>query len=146
MDILLSTVIAIIWGIFPFLLKFATKTVPIDIALLLLAFIWFACTLVYSLTTSGYKQVSNVISKIDKRVLLVIAVAAVTGLFIKNILYSYVIKTSNQLNVAIAIMSLSSLVSLAYGVIFLKYRLPIQAVIGICITAIGVFTMLYFTN
>lgn len=146
MDIVFSVIIAILWGVFPFLLKYATKTVSIDIVLVLLAFIWFICSLTYTLSKNGYKKVSDAIVNIDTRVWLVIALAALGGLFIKNILYSHVVKTSKQLNVAIAIMSLSSVVSLLYGILVFKYRLPMRAVIGICLTAVGVFIMLYSTN
>jgi drug/metabolite transporter (DMT)-like permease len=146
MDIVLSAVVAAIWGVFPFALKAASSKVPADIILAVMSFVWFASSCAYCLVTHGSNGLTETVKGLDARLLLLIGAAALIGLFVKNLIYLHVISTSKRLNVAIAVMSLSSAVSLLYGTLVLKYHVNTRAIVGICITAGGVAVMLHSSD
>lgn len=141
-DIILSLIIAILWGLFPFVIKYASQESSVNIVLLVMSFVWFASSCVYNLVL--YKgNLFRHLSDIKETLFIIIVLAGFIGLFIKNLLYLYVIDTTKRLNVSISIMSLSSVVSLLYGLYIMKYDINIGTIIGISLTAIGVSLMIY---
>jgi len=141
MDILLSFVIAIIWGMFPFIIKIAGDKTSLNIVILLLSFVWFAAACAYNIFLYKGNLIKH-ISTIRETAIILIVLAGFFGLFINNLLYIYVIDTTNKLNVSIAIMSLSSVVSLLFGIYIMKYEISMGTIIGILLTSLGVITMI----
>jgi hypothetical protein len=141
--IALSAIIAFIWGVFPWALKYASKSTPSDIILLVMSSVWFVSSCVYSTSVHGsVRNIWNAVQNIDTWVLTVTGLAAFFGIFLFFAIYIHVVDTSPRLNVAITIMSLSSVVSLIYACLFLNVVVPTQAIVGIVIAAIGVAIML----
>jgi drug/metabolite transporter (DMT)-like permease len=141
-DIAISFLIAIIWGAFPFAISYIVKDLPVHLALLCLSFIAFVYSFVYSFTKYGTTSIFHDLHKAKYTTLVLIAVAAFLGVFLKNILYFYVLDITSRLNVVVSIMSLSSVVSLLIGLSIFRVHLNIGIAIGIILTSIGVFVML----
>lgn len=144
MDILLSFIIAIIWGIFPFMIRVAAENTSTNIVILVMSFVWFASACAYNVFLYRGNLFTH-LKNIKEMALILIILAGFFGLFLKNLLYVYVIDSTNKLNVSIAIMSLSSVVSLLFGVYIMKYEISMGTVIGILLTALGVFMMIRFS-
>jgi len=141
-DILISFVIATIWGTFPFVISSIVKDLPVHVALLCLSFVAFICSCAYSFTKFGTSSILQDIHKAKYTTFLLIAMAAFFGVFLKNILYFYVVHITSRLNVVVSIMSLSSVVSLLIGLSIYRTNLNIGTTLGIILTSVGVFLML----
>lgn len=141
MDLLISFIIAIIWGIVPFVIKYLSMEIPTDLILLVMAFIWFLVSIIYSLFLNKQYFLRNLKCFKIKSILIIFSIAFI-GLFLKNILYVYVIEKSKRLNLAIAIMSLSSIVSLFYAIYVYKLKLTNIQTFGILLIGITLFVLL----
>lgn len=145
MNYILPLIIACIWGVFPFLIQYGLEMTSLNILLLLMSFSFFASAVCYNLWF--YKgNLLNEIKQVKNNVFICLILGAFIALFLKNLIYLHVIKTTNNLNIAIAITSLSSVISLAYAYTVIKLDVSLGSIIGIILTAIGVFTTLYFKN
>lgn len=143
-DIVLSLIIAVIWGTFPFMLLSVLQVTSIHITMLLLSFVWFAASCIYNIVL--YKgSLLDHLKTIRQDTLFVIIIAGVLGLFLKQLLYLYVIDTTNRLNVSIALMSLSSVVSLFIGIYYKKYNLNVPTIAGVLLVSIGIFMILKYS-
>lgn len=141
MDLFISFIIAVIWGIVPFMIKYLSREIPMDLILLVMAFIWFLTSIMYSLFLNKQYFFHN-LKCFKMKSLMIIFVIAFIGLFLKNILYVYVIDKSKKLNLAIAIMSLSSIVSLFYAIYVYKLKLTTIQIVGILTIGITLFLLL----
>lgn len=142
-DIVLSFIIAITLGFYPFLIKYANNLISIHTIMLLLSGIWFISSigLCILLKTNIIKDVKFCLTQNYYPLILVLLIGFF-GIFIGNLMQLYIIQNSNHLNIAIAIISLSSIVSYMYSLFVLKMKFNKCATIGIFLTAIGVFTMI----
>lgn len=143
-DILFAFLVAFIWGVFPFALKYASDKVSTNIIFLILAFVWFLSACIYNIVLYKGNLIYH-LKEVKYNIWIILIIAGFIGLFIKNMLYLHVIDITKRLNVAISIMSLSSIVSLFYALYILKYDLKLATIIGICLTAIGVILMINTT-
>jgi drug/metabolite transporter (DMT)-like permease len=141
-DIIISFLIAIIWGAFPFAISSIVKDLPVHLVLLCLSFVAFVCSSIYSFRQYGTLSILRDMYKVKYTTLLLIVIAAFFGVFLKNILYFYVINITSRLNIVVSIMSLSSVVSLLIGLSIFNVNLNIGTILGIILTSIGVFLML----
>lgn len=140
-DITISLIIALIWGTFPFIILSVLEQTSINVTMLILSFVWFAASCIYNIVL--YKgNLFKHIKSIKQKTFIILIAAGFLGLFLKQLLYLYVIDTTDKLNVSIALMSLSSVVSLFIGLYYKKYDLNLQTVAGVLMVAIGVFIML----
>lgn len=144
MDLFISFIIAIIWGIVPFLIKYLSNEIQMDLILLVMAFIWFFASMMYSIFLNKQYLFQN-LKSIKYNHYMIIVSTAFVGIFIKNILYFYVIEKSRRLNLAIAIMSLSGIVSLLYAIYVYKLYLSNIQITGILIIGITLFILLLNT-
>lgn len=142
-DIVLSFIIAITLGFYPFLIKYANNFMSVHTIMLLLSGIWFLSTTILCLLlkTDIKKDLKFCLEEKYTPLLLVLLVGFF-GIFLGNLIQLYIIKNSNHLNIAIAIISLSSAVSFLYSLFILKTTFNKCAIFGILLTAIGVFTMI----
>lgn len=140
MDLIISFIICIIWGVVPFILKYLSAIMPTDIVLLLISFLWFIFSLIYSLFLHDKSLFSSF--TLNANAFILIFLIAFLGIFLKNILYLHVIKYSSRLNLAIAIMSLSSIVSLIFAKLMYNVQISPIHTIGIILLSLIVFIML----
>lgn len=140
-DIVISLIIAVLWGTFPFIILSVLEETSINVTMLVLSFVWFAASCIYNIVLYKGNLLKH-IKTIKQKTLLIIIVAGFLGLFLKQLLYLYVIDTTSKLNVSIALMSLSSVVSLFIGLYYKKYDLNFPTVAGVLLVSIGVFIML----
>lgn len=143
-DIAISFLISLIWGAFPFAISSIVNDLPMHLALLCLSFVAFVCSCTYSFTQFGATSILQDMHKAKYTTLLLIAITAFLGVFLKNILYFYVVNITSRLNVVVSIMSLSSVVSLLIGLSIYRVNLNIGTTLGIIVTSVGVFLMLAF--
>jgi len=143
-DLLASFAIAVIWGAFPFAMASVLTHTTVHMSLLCLSFVFFVCTLAYSIlyTDGGAVTVFQEMRKLPLKTFFLLAAATILGIFVKSVLYFNVIQSTSRLNVTLAIMSLSSAVSLLIGIYIHKYALNRGTLIGIAVTCLGVFLML----
>lgn len=142
-DICLSFMIALTLGFYPFLIKYANNFMSIHTIMLILSGIWFISTTIFCLLikTDIRKDLKFCFQERYIPLLLVILIGFF-GIFLGNLIQLYIIKYSNHLNIAIAIISLSSVVSFLYSLFILKIKFNKCAIVGILLTAVGVFTMI----
>jgi uncharacterized membrane protein len=141
-DIALSFLIALVWGAFPFAISEIVKDLPVHVALLCLSFVAFTCACAYSFTKYGASSILQDISKAKYTTFVLIVMAAFLGVFLKNMIYFYVVNMTSRLNVVVSIMSLSSVVSLLIGLSIYRVNLNIGTTVGIILASVGVFLML----
>jgi drug/metabolite transporter (DMT)-like permease len=141
-DISLAFLIAVIWGIYPFVVKNIMKDASVHIALLGLTFASLVSAITYNIYRYGASATFKDVAALKYSTVILIALSAFVFIFFKNQLYFHVIDQTSRLNVTIALMSLSSVVSLIIGLALYKYDLNIGTIVGVTITGLGVFVLL----
>lgn len=144
-NILLSLLIAITWGFFPFLSVYVLKYISANIYLLLLSFTFFSAMCIYNLVFYKGNLFSH-LRTIKQNVLLAVILAGFFALFLNSLLYVYIINTGPALNISIALVSVSSMISLLVGIVLLKNELSLGSIIGVALMCLGVYIMLRFSK
>jgi hypothetical protein len=145
MDLIIkSFLVAIIWGLFPFAVRYMSKTLPLSVIPLLLSFVWFVSSFVQNIYKYKSSLFKTYLSKLGVIDMMILVLSGFVFMFLKNVLYVDVVSNSTPatVNIYISIMSLSSLVSLLYVLYVEGVRLSKMVILGICFVSVGIF-MLY---
>jgi drug/metabolite transporter (DMT)-like permease len=144
-DILLAFLVAVIIGSFPFAMRYANDYMSINVILFLLSLTFFVSVTLHNLFFYPGNFLHQ-LQKIKQSAALVVIAAGFLTFFITNIIYFYVIKSTSNLNISISIMTLSTIVSILLGIIFIKNDLTIGTIIGLSFVSMGLFIMVRFST
>lgn len=146
--LIFSVLIAVIWGVYPFAIRIISESLPLSIIPTLLAFVWFISSLTYNLYEYKFSIFKQHLVDLSVAKILFIIVCGILFPFLSNLLYVTVVSKANlnMINIFIAIMSLNSLVSLAYTFYVKGHKLSLLKVLGICLISFGIFALLIEKN
>jgi drug/metabolite transporter (DMT)-like permease len=145
MELLIKSILAaIIWGIFPFVVRHMSATLPLSVIPLLLSLVWFVCSLVHNIMKYKSGLFKTYLASLDATDIMITVLIGFVFMFLIYVFYIDVVSYASpqMINVYISIMSLSSLVSLFYVLFVEGYQLSRLKIFGVCLISLGVFMLL----
>lgn len=141
-NIILTFIVALLWGITPVLFRIVLHNVPNTFVMLISGIVYLIGTLSY-IIIYDYK---NIKFDIIKKYIPHISIISFFGFFLAYMLYYYVLKHTDNVNIMIAIISISPIITLL-TTYFIKQEefqaLTYRQVFGIFMIVLGVILALF---
>lgn len=137
--VLLSLVIAILWGTTPVVIRAMTKTISQNTVMFISAIVYFVATMIFV-----YTYECNVVSiDISKHmdILFILVITSFVGFFLTNYMYLYAVKHTDNVNYVIIITSLYPVITLLLSYYFLDEKLTWQGLLGLAFIIIGILLL-----
>jgi drug/metabolite transporter (DMT)-like permease len=135
--VLLSLVIAFLWGIQPVIHKYLLKRVNAITIMLISSIVYLLALLI----TLSFSQIYNIfkvdIGKLTTRDFLIIILTSVFTVFLANMIYYYILK-DNETSIIVSLIYSAPVFTLLLSYLFLKEKIEPLGIIGICLIISGV--------
>ena len=142
-NIVLAFIIALLWGVSPVVFRIILHDVPNSFVMLISSIVYIIGTMIY-IFVFDYKNIMLSLTTKNKLIPIII-LTTFFGFFLPNLLYFYVLKYGENVNITIAITSLYPIITLVTSYLLLNdeyNHLSYQKLFGFLMIVCGVIVVL----